>query len=137
MSQPIALIGSSVVDVIGINPLGFSENMEANFALHRVFGADIYVQPVGGGENVETLNLACRPHVHGGLNNYLLLKELCGTRMPVPFIRMAGLVGSYSGLVVIQRISREENRIAPTGIGYRWEFNIELLYVGQNIGVGF
>ncbi len=137
MSQPIALIGSSVVDVLGINPLGFSENMEANFVRHRVFGADLYVQPVGGGENVETLNLACRPHVYGGLENYVLLKELCRSRLPVPFIRMSGLVGSYSGLVVIQSISREENRIAPTGIGYRWEFTVELLYVGRNIGVGF
>ena len=92
------------------------------------------MQPTGGGEHIETLALACRPLVHGGLENYVALRELCRARTPVPFIRMSGLVGNYFGLVAVQRLSREENRIAPGGAGWRWEFTAELLYLG--IGVG-
>ena len=136
MTLPLALIGPAIVEVIGINPTGFGANMEATFARHQVFGSELFIQPVGGGENVETLNLACRPHVHGGLENYSILQGLCRARLPVPYLRMSGLVGINNGLVVIQRIGRDENAIAPTGIGRRWEFTVELLHVGNATGVG-
>ena len=137
MSQPLALIGPAVVEVIGVSPTGFGETMEAGWARHSVFGADMHFQPISGGENVETLQLAARPHVHGGLQNYRLLRELNASRQAVPFLRMSGIVGSYHGLVAVQRISRDEQRISPLGAGWRWEFTVELLYLGRNLGAGF
>lgn len=136
-AAPIALIGGAVVDVLGISPVAFGESIEANWAKHAVFDSEMVFQPVSGGEHVETLNLACRPHVYGGLENYRLLQTLCRTRASVPFIRMSGLVGSYFGLVAVQRVSREESRFAPDGAGWRWEFTAELIYLGLNIGGGF
>jgi phage protein U len=137
MSQPLALIGSAFVEVIGLTPLGFAETMEANIASHPVFDSAPYYQPVGGGDHIETLYLACRPQVFGGLGNYQALKLLCHAREPVPYIRMSGLVGGYMGLVFVQTVSREERRIGPGGVGWRWEFTVELLYAGQHAGGGF
>lgn len=137
MSQPLALVGDAMVEVIGLTPLGFAETMEGNIASHAVFDSEPYYQPVSGGDNVETLHLACRPHVFGGLQNYQALKRHCRERESVPFIRMSGVVGGYQGMVFVQTISREERRIAPGGAGWRWEFNIELLYARQHAGGGF
>ncbi|MBG0796864.1 phage tail protein [Methylocystis sp. L43] len=137
MSQPIALIGSAIVDVIGITPLGFGEIMEANWARHPVFDSDPYYQPASGGDHIETLHLACRPHIFGGLDNFQSLKRHCKAREPVPYIRMSGMVGGYQGLVAVQTVSREERRIAPGGVGWRWEFTIELLFIGEHAGGGF
>jgi len=137
MSQPLALIGSAIVEVIGLTPLGFAETMEANIARHAVFDSEPYYQPASGGDNIETLYLACRPHVFGGLDNHQALRRHCRERQPVPFIRMSGLVGGYMGLVFVQTVSREERRIGPGGVGWRWEFTVELLYAGQHAGGGF
>ncbi|MCC3246123.1 phage tail protein [Methylocystis sp. WRRC1] len=134
MSQPLALIGAATCEVIGISPMGFAETMEANWARHMVFDSEPYYQPVGGGEHRETLHLACRPHVMGGLDNYRALQRACRERRPVPFIRMSGLVGGYQGLVAVETVSKEEQRIAPDGMGWRWEFTVELLYVGETAG---
>lgn len=134
MSQPIAVIGGAMVEVIGLSPLGFAEVVEANWARHAVFGEEPYYQPASGGDAVETLHLACRPHVMGGLANYEALKRHCRRLEPVPFIRMSGLVGGYRGLVAVRSVSREETKIAPGGVGWRWEFTVELLYVGANAG---
>lgn len=137
MSQPIAIIGDAIVEVIGITPMGFAEVLEANWARHAVFDSEAYYQPVSGGDDVETLHLACRPHVMGGLDNYAALKRHCKAREPVPFIRMSGLVGGYQGLVALRTVSKEENKIAPDGTGWRWEFTIELLHIGEHAGMGF
>lgn len=137
MSQPIAIIGGAMVEVIGLSAMGFAEVLEANWARHAVFDSEPYYQPVSGGDDVETLHLACRPHVHGGLANYQTLKALCKARQAVPFIRMSGLVGGYQGLVAVRTVSREETKIAPNGAGWRWEFTVELLYVGASAGGGF
>ena len=137
MSHPLALIGDATLEVIGLTPLGFAEVVEANWARHAVFDAEPFYQPVSGGDDVETLHLACRPHLMGGLENYQALKRHCKAREPVPFIRMSGLVGGYQGLVAVRTVSREENKIAPDGTGWRWEFTVELLYVGAQAGRGF
>lgn len=137
MSQPLAIIGPAIVEVIGLSPMGFAEVVEANWARHAVFDAAPYYQPVSGGDQVETLHLACRPHVMGGLEHYRALKAVCQARAPVPYIRMSGLVGGYQGLVAVRTVSKEETKIAPDGAGWRWEFTVELLYVGASAGVGF
>lgn len=137
MSQPLAIIGSALVDVIGLTPLGFAEVVEANWASHGVFDSERYYQPASGGDQVETLHLACRPHVMGGLDNYAALKGHCKARDAVPFIRMSGLVGGFQGLVAVRTVSKEEHKIAPDGAGWRWEFTVELLHIGEHAGMGF
>jgi phage protein U len=137
MSIPLAVIGNALVEVIGLSPLGFAEEIEANWAAHGVFDSEPYYQPASGGDHVETLHLACRPHVMGGLENYSALKTHCKARDAVPFIRMSGLVGGYQGLVGVRRISKDERKIAPDGAGWRWEFTVELLHLGEHAGMGF
>lgn len=137
MSQPIALIGPATLDMIGVTPLGFAEVMEARWPGKPVFGGEPVYQPTGLGDHMETLHLACRPHVFGGLENYEALKALCSSQTPSTFVRMLGLVGVNMGLVGIRTVSREEQKIAPGGVGWRWEFTVELLYLGQHAGGGF
>lgn len=137
MSQPLAIVGSAIAEVIGMSPMGFAEVAEANWASHGVFGGERYYQPASLGDNVTTLHLACRPHVMGGLENYAALKRHCRQLEPVPFIRMSGLVGGFQGMVAVRTVSKEENRIAPDGTGYRWEFTVELLHIGEMAGMGF
>lgn len=132
MSFPLAVIGPSVLEVIGLNPQGFDWQGTAVWASHPVFDDEPFYQPTAGGEETETLHLACRPHVMGGLENYEALKLIMRARQPVPFIRMSGMVGGYQGLVGVRQVSKEERKIAPNGAGYRWEFTAELLYVGRN-----
>lgn len=134
MSQPIAVIGSALIEVIGLTPLGFAETMEAHIARHAVFDSEPFYQPASGGDHVETLRLACRPQVFGGLENYRALQRHCRAREPVPFIRLSGLVGGYQGLVFVTSVSKEETKIAPGGAGWRWEFVAELLYAGAHAG---
>jgi phage protein U len=136
MSQPLALVGPATLEVIGFNPQGFGWEGEANIAAHPVFDSDIYYQPVSGGEEVETLHVACRPHVFGGLGNYEALKGIMKSRKPVPYIRMSGLVGGYRGLVLVRRVSKDERKIAPDGAGWRWEFMAELVFAGASGGGG-
>jgi phage protein U len=136
MPLPLALIGPATLEVIGLNPQGFDWSGEANWAAHPVFDSEPFYQPVSGGEESATLHLACRPHVYGGLENYQALKRILRTREPAPFIRMSGLVGGYQGLVGVRRLSSSESRIAPDGTGWRWEFTVELLFVGASAGGG-
>jgi phage protein U len=135
MSLPLALIGSAVLETIGFNPQGFEYAGEAIWATHLVFDEEPFHQSTAGGEETETVYLACRPHVFGGLQNYEALKSDMRKREAVPFIRLTrGFRGSYQGLVGVRSLSKAERKIAPGGMGYRWEFTAELLYVGRQAG---
>ena len=137
MSIPIAIIGDALVEVLGLSPMGFARTMDANWAAHPVFEGAPYYQPTALGDRIETLHLACRPHVMGGLDNHIALERHCARLEPVPFIRMSGLVGGFQGMVAVKTVSKEETKIAPGGAGWRWEFTVELLYIGEQAGAGF
>jgi phage protein U len=137
MSQPLAIIGDAIVEVIGISPLIYARVNEANWPGHAVFDGEPYYQPTSRDDKVETLHLACRPHLMGGLDNHLALERHCERLEPVPFIRMSGLVGGFQGMVAVRTVSKEEAKIAPDGAGWRWEFTVELLYIGEIAGTGF
>ncbi|MBY6244031.1 phage tail protein, partial [Methylosinus sp. Sm6] len=103
MAFPLAVIGPAVLEVIGINPQGFDRSDSALWPSHPVFDDDPFIQPTAGGESTETVHLACRPHVMGGLANYEALKGVLRARQPVPFLRMSGLVGGYMGMVGVRQ----------------------------------
>jgi len=130
MSGPLALIGAAVVEVIGLNPSKFDWRGEANWPSQAIFGQNPLYQPTGLGDQVTTVTLAARPHVMGGLGNYEALRSHFRAQDVVPFIRLVGLIGVYEGDVGIRSLSSTEEKLAPDGVGRRWEFTAELLHVG-------
>ncbi len=135
MSHPLCCIGSAVLEVIGLNPRRFDYRSEAHWAENAVFDDEPFYQPTGLGPRVMTLHLAARPHVMGGLGAYAALKDHHEAQDVVPFIRlMAGNIGEVVGDVAIRRLGHGEEKIAPDGLGYRHEFDVELLVVGRRAG---
>lgn len=137
MSLPLALIGSAVLEVIGLNPTGVDWSGEANWPGHAIFDSEPFYQPTGRGDETTTLTLAARPHVMGGLGNYEMLRSHWRRQDVVPFIRLSGMVGQYLGDVGVKKLSAHEERLAPDGIGRRWEFTAELLHLGRHAAGGF
>lgn len=144
MSMPLCCIGDAVLEVIGLNPQHFSSRSKANWPSQEVFDDEPFVQPTGLGARTVTVRLAARPHVMGGLDQVAVLRRHHQAQDVVPFIRLSGLASSAllpAGDVIadvgIEDISAEESRPAPDGIGYRWEFEVQLIVVGRNAGFGF
>lgn len=135
MSDPLALIGGAVLEVIGLNPTSFDNEAEGNIASSNIFGEKPFHQPTGMGNETETVHLATRPHIMGGLGTVEILKAHRDAQDVVPFIRLNGsVIGAFKGMVIVKKVSTEEKNIAPGGMGWRWEFTVELLYVGENAG---
>lgn len=135
MSGALILLGSAVLERIGLNPQGIDWALEAHWPGRPVFGSRPVYQPTGLGDEVTHLALAARPQVMGGLDNFYALQAHARNQDVIPFIRLNGdLSGSYLGNVGIRRISSHEWKLAPNGIGYRWEFQVELLNLGSVLG---
>lgn len=131
MSGALILLGSAVIERIGLNPQGIDWQLEANWPGRPVFGGSPIYQPTGLGDETIRLLLAARPHVMGGLSNFDALKAHTRNQDVIPFIRLnADLSGSFEGNVAIRRLSSIERKIAPDGVGFRWEFGVELLNLG-------
>lgn len=137
MSLPLALIGGAVLEVIGFNPTRFEWSGEANWPSQPIFGGEPLYQPTGLGDQITTVTLAARPNVMGGLDNYRALREHFRAQDVVPFIRLSGLIGIYEGDVGIKSLSATEEKLAPNGLGRRWEFTAALLHVGQRAAGSF
>jgi phage protein U len=141
MSIPLCAIGSAVLEVIGLNPTGFDYKSKANWPDQAVFGERPFYQPTGLGDETVTARLAARPNVTGGLDQWEALRAHHRAQDVVPFIRLVGVAGRgvfqlgvMLGNVAITEISQTEERLAPSGIGYRHEFTAELLFVGERAG---
>lgn len=134
----LCTIGDARLEVIGLNPQGFEASTEPTWADDAVFGEGNFYQPTSRGEEVLTLTLATRPHTHGGLGQYAILKRHCQRLDIVMFMRLTGAsglpVGEVMGNVFIRKLSSEEKKIAPGGIGYRYECTAELVFVGERAG---
>ena len=138
MSHPLCAIGGAVLEVIGLNPRAFEGSQEANWPAHEVFGEEPYYQPTGLGERTMKVRLAARPHMMGGLGAFAALERHLQTQDVVPFIRLTGIgprpAGRFMGDVTVRRLSSKEEKLAPNGVGWRWEFDAELLFVGAREG---
>jgi hypothetical protein len=65
-----------------------------------------------------------------------VLKQIHQTQQIVPFIRLGlGMIADVLGDVAVKELSHTEDKIAPDGLGWRHEFEAELLFVGREIGV--
>ena len=132
---PLCAIGDAVLEVIGLNPRRFAYRSEANWPGQPVFDGEPFYQPTGMGDRVLHLDLAARPHVMGGLDQYAIIKRHHEAQDVVDYIRLAaGYVGEVGGMVTVRRLSHTEEKLAPDGIGYRHEFDVELLLVGHRAG---
>jgi len=137
---PLCAIGAAVCEIIGLTPLSFEGASEAIWASQPVFDSDPFFQPTAMGEETITLSLATRPHTHGGLDQWAILKQQQRARKPVLFIRLVGSIeafaaGEVMGMVAIRNLSKREEKLAPDGIGWRHEFEVELVKVGENAGL--
>jgi phage protein U len=136
MSQALCVIGAATLDVIGLNPKEFDYKSKANWPNQAVFNDNPFYQPTGMGERILTLKLACRPHEMGGLDDYAILKQHHENQDVVMFMRLIndgqGLLGENMGQVAITDLSHSESKIAPSGLGYRHEFEATLTFVGDN-----
>jgi len=135
----LCTIGDARLEVIGLNPQEFQTDTEPTWSDDAVFGEGNFYQPTSRGEETVTLRLATRPHTHGGLDQYAILKRHCRNLDVVMFMRLmaaaSGLpVGEVMGNVFIRSLSAEEKKIAPDGIGWRYECTAELVFVGEMAG---
>lgn len=139
MSQILCTIGAAILEVIGLNPKEFDYKSKANWPNQAVFGDDPFYQSTGMGERIVTLKLACRPHEMGGLDQYAILKQHHENQDVVMFMRLIndaeGMVGETLGQVAITDLSHSESKIAPSGLGYRHEFEASLTLMGDNAAV--
>ena len=134
MSQALILLGSAVLEVIGLNPREISWEITANWPGIPIFGSSPVYQATGLGDEKITLTLATRPHVLGGLDQWGTLQGHARNQDIIPYIRLnADFSGSFLGNVGITRLSSRESKLAPDGVGYRWEFTVELLNLGAQI----
>jgi phage protein U len=134
---PLAAIGPAILETIGFNPQGFDYSAQARWPGQAVFGGGLVYQSTGMGEETLMVRLACRPHVMGGLDQYQILKQVMIAQEVVPFIRLGmGLVADVMGNVAVRSLSHHEEKIAPDGLGYRHEFEAELVFVGDALGAG-
>lgn len=139
MSGPLCAIGAAVLEVIGLNPQSYGYRSEAHWPHRDVFDGSPFYQPTGMGERIHQLRLAARPHVMGGLDALAILRRQHEALVAVPYIRLSGglsggLVGEVGEDVAITRLGIQEERIAPDGIGRRWEVDVELTVVGRQAG---
>jgi phage protein U len=137
MTLPLAAIGPAILETIGFNPQGFEYRAQARWPGQAVFGGGLVYQRTGMGEESVLVRLACRPHVMGGRDQYQILKEIMLSQQVVPFIRIGmGMLADVLGNVAVRDLSHTEQKIAPDGLGYRHEFDAELIYVGDELGIG-
>ncbi len=132
----IALIGDATLKIIGLGPQEIEREAEANWPSKKVFDSDSFYQPAGDGDNVITLRLATRPHTHGGMEQYAALEQHRKNRDVVLYIRMSaagsGLpIGEVIGPVFVRKITSRERKIAPDGVGWRFECEVELVQCGE------
>lgn len=137
MSIPLCALGGAILEVIGLNPQGYDYRSEANWTSDNVFETTPFHQPTSMGDRTLTLRLATRPHVMGGLDQYAIIRQHHENLDVVPYIRLtSGILGEVIGDVGIQSLSHSEEKIAPDGLGYRHEFEVELLLLGRHAGGG-
>lgn len=128
----VAVIGSAIVEVVGLNPQEFEEESEGLWPHSTVFGDGPFYQDTGSGEAKLRLKLAARPHLMGGLDAFEALKKHERARDVVPYIRIGGaLAGSVIGEVAVKRVKRVESKLAPDRRGRRHDIEVELLLVGS------
>ncbi len=131
MSGALILLGGAVIERIGLNPQGIDWEIEAHWPNRSIFQSRPLYQPTGLGEEITRLRLAARPHVMGGLNNFYALQAHARNQDVIPMIRLnANFSGSYLGNFGIRRLSSHERKLATDGVGYRWEFAVELINLG-------
>ncbi len=131
MSGALIMLGDALLEVIGLNPQGIDWAFEAHWPGRAIFQSEMLYQATGLGEETLMLRLAARPHVMGGLDQWDVLKAHGRNQDVISYIRLnADASGSFMGNVGIRRLSSREEKLAPDGVGYRWEFTVELLNLG-------
>lgn len=131
MSFPLCAIGDAVLEAVGLSPVSFGYRSEAHWPAHMMFDDKPFYQSTGLGERVYALRLAARPHVMGGLEQWAILKAHHEAQDVVTYMRLSGLVGLIGPDVAITSIGQTEEKIAPDGFGWRWEFDAELKIVND------
>ncbi len=131
MSGALIALGSAVLEVIGLNPQSIDWSKEYHWPGRPIFGSSPLYQATGTGDEILCLRLATRPHVMGGLDQWAAIQAQADAQAVIPYIRLNGdMSGSFMGNVGIKRLSSSERKLAPDGMGYRWEFTVELLNLG-------
>lgn len=130
MSHPLAAVGGATFEILGLNPGEFDYAAEASWPSDQIAGRGPLYQATGLGERVLTIAAMARPHVTGGLGSYAALKALMESQQVVPFVRLgANLVGEVAGAVFVRHLRHREGKQAPDGVGYKHEFEFELVFV--------
>lgn len=131
MSGALIMLGSAVLERIGLNPQGIQWDLECHWPGRPIFQGSPLYQPTGLGDEVVRLQLATRPHVMGGLDQWSTIQNHARNQDVISYIRLnANFSGSFLGNVGIRRLSSGEQKLAPDGVGYRWVFSVELLNLG-------
>lgn len=139
MSGVLCTIGGATLKVIGLNPQEFERTIEAEWADESVFETGPFYQPTAEGARTMNVRLVTRPHTHGGLEQYAILEQHCRNRDVVLFMRLSAVasglpIGEVLGNVFIRSLSSREEKIAPDGIGWRYECDAELVFCGDMAG---
>lgn len=130
----ISIGGAQLYTVGGLHPERVSFASEARFPAHATPSGLSY-QRTGIGEQSLTIEAQTAPHVFGGLDAYAVLRAYHEIQAMVPLVRLQGAyLGLSSGLVVIQSLESDEEKIHPfTGVGRRVDVILGLLIMPQSL----
>jgi uncharacterized protein len=113
-------------------------------------GRDPAFQFTGPGEESFTVEGRIYPHFFGGVKSLEQLRDMGRAGEPHVLVRYSsldesdpgnsvlpvdpalGLMGTFSGRVVIRRVRRADTKIASTGIANRIDFTLELTRFGDD-----
>lgn len=120
-------LGDHVFEVIGLNYLELVRQTEARWPAQPRFGGQTARQFTGLGENPIRLRGTLFPEELGGRNEYEALRATQIKGEPVMMVGMENdNEGRIHGRVVILTIEEIQDYIGPSGVGRRWQYEIEL-----------
>jgi phage protein U len=125
-------VGGAILRVIGLNPQKIGARSESRVPAKPTFSGMDY-QLTGLGEERIRLEFATVPLVMGGLDTLEILRGIHRDQTIVPYLRLgAAYAATLQGLVVVQSLDTDEDRIHPfTGVGRLVHGEAEMILVGD------
>lgn len=126
-------IGGAILKVVGLNPQKIGQRSESRVAGKATFAGMDY-QLTGMGEERVRLAFQTAPLLMDGLDAVEVLRLLHRQQAVVPWLRMgSAYAGSVMGLVVVQSLDVDEERLHPfTGVARIVHGECEMVVVGDN-----
>ncbi len=125
-------VGGAVLKVVGLNPSGIGQRSESRVPGKPTFRGMDY-QLTGMGEERIRLRFITAPLIMDGLDVIEVLRLLHRQQAVVPWLRMgSGYAASVMGLVVVQSLDVDEERLHPfTGVARIVHGECEMVVVGD------